>query len=97
MPFPPQLLQYFFPPLPAPFNAIVDFDIAEGEDGLELFGVDVVDFFDPWEDVRGDAFFDALPPFLIDPAGDGVPLVVLFSAVVATLLLVAFVFYLLVS
>ena len=72
---------------------MVDFDIAEGEDGLELVGEEVVDFFDPWEAIKGDAFLDALPPLLIDPAGDGVPLVVLFSA--APLLLVAFVFYLL--
>ena len=76
---------------------MVDFDIDDGEDGLELVGEDVVDFLDPWDEAKGEAFLDALPPFLIDPAGDGVPLVVLFSAVVATLLLVAFVFYLLAS
>ena len=64
--------------------------MAEGEDGLELVGVD---FFDAWEEVKGDGFLDALPPFLIDPAGDGVPFVVLFSAGVFPLVLVAFVFY----
>ena len=68
--------------------------MAEGEDGLELVGVD---FFDAWEEVKGDGFLDALPPFLIDPAGDGVPFVVLFSAGVFPLVLVAFVFYSLVS
>ena len=64
--------------------------MAEGEDGLELVGVD---FFDAWEEVKGDGFLDALPPFLIDPAGDGVPLVVLLSTGVFPLVLVAFVFY----
>ena len=64
--------------------------MAEGEDGLELVGVD---FFDAWEEVKGDGFLDALPPFLIDPAGDGVPLGVLLSAEVFPLVLVAFVFY----
>ena len=68
--------------------------MAEGEDGLELVGVD---FFDAWEEVKGEGFLDALPPFLIDTAGDGVPLVVLFSAGVFPLVLVAFVFYSLVS
>ena len=68
--------------------------MAEGEDGLELVGVD---FFDVWEEVKGEGFLDALPPFLIDPAGDGVPLVALFSAGVFPLVLVAFVFYSLVS
>ena len=66
----PQLLQYFFPPLfPPP-----DFTSEEvGEEGLELLGDD---FFDPAVDVRGEEVFESLPPLLIDPAGDGVPLLV---------------------
>ena len=75
---------------------MVDFDIDEGEDGFELVGEDVVDFFDPWDEVRGEAFLDALPPLLMDPAGDDVPLGARFSAVVAALGLVELVFYVLV-
>ena len=89
----PQLLQYFFPPpLPPP-----DFVSEEvGEDGLELLGDD---FFDPAVDVRGEEVFESLPPLLIDPAGDGVPLlmeVFRFRSALPTPLLVLFMLCLLV-
>ena len=78
-----------------PFIVTADFVIEEGEDGLELFGDDAVDFFEPWEEARGDAFLDDLPTFLIDPAGDDVPLDAAFSTFLVALL-VEFAFYVLV-
>ena len=85
-PFPPQLLQYFFPLPWFPFIVPADFVIEDGEDGLELLGDDTVDFFEPWEEARGDAFLEDRPAFLTDPAGDGVPLDDPFSPFLVALL-----------
>ena len=95
-PFPPQLLQNFFPPPWFPFSCDEDLDIADGDVGLELVGDDAVDFFEPWEEASGDAFLEDLPELLTDPAGDGVPLGTRFSPFLATWLVV-FMFYLLVD
>ena len=89
-------MQYLFP-TGFPFEVIPDFVEDVGEDGLELFGDEARDFLDPFKEIRGEEFLEDLPPFFIDPAGDGVvPFEARFSPGVTPLLLVLFVLYLLV-
>ena len=89
LPFPPQELQYFLSPW-FPFKVITDFDIDDGEAGLELLGEDVVDFLRPWEEeAGGEEFLEDRPTLFTDPAGEdvllGIRLSVLFAEFLAEL------------
>ena len=89
LPFPPQELQYFLSPW-FPFKVSTDFDIDDGEAGLELLGEDVVDFLRPWEEeAGGEEFLEDRPTLFTDPAGEdvllGIRLSVLFAEFLAEL------------